>query len=117
MLRPSPDLEPDPRSTTLLARLRARGVPARLAASECCGERDIRIRVPGGRPGTSVELLCCTAGDPQPPQWHAVRLTGDERTVWRGPTCDDELTDVLDFVEDLLVLDEVALKQRYLAMG
>jgi hypothetical protein len=117
VLRPSLDPEPDLRAATLLARLRARGVHGCLAASECCGERDIRICVSGARPGPTVELLCCTAGDPQLPQWHAVRLTGDERTVWRGPTRDDESDDVLDFVEDLLVLDEDSLAGRYRRLG
>jgi hypothetical protein len=101
----------------LLSRLRACGLRARLAMSECCGERDIRICVHRRLLGPAVELLCCTAEDPQPAQWHAVRLTGDQRTVWRGPACDGELDAAVAFVEDLLVLDEAALADRYLRLG
>lgn len=117
MLRRSPQPEPDPGPGTLLDGLRARGLTARLAASTCCGERDLRICVNRGPLDPSVELLCCTAGDPQPLQWHAVRLTGDERTVWRGPACDDEVDGAVAFVEDLLVLDEAALAARYRRLG
>ena len=117
MLRPTPEPEPDLRSATLLALLGARGLRARLAVSECCGERDLRICVQRRLLGPAVELLCCTAGDPDPVQWHAVRLAGGERTVWRGPACGDELEDVVAFVEDLLVLDETALAARYVPLG
>ena len=109
--------EPDLRSATLLAWLHARGLRARLGVSECSGERDLRIRAQRRRFGPSVELLCCTAGDPQPPQWHAVRLTGDERTVWRGPDRDDEGDGAVAFIEDLLALDEAALAGRYRRLG
>ena len=88
-----------------------------MAASECCGERDLRICVRRHQPGPAVELLCRSADDPQPPQWHAVRLTGDERTVWRGPACDAGLDAVVAFVEDLLDLDEAALTERYRRLG
>jgi len=113
----TPQSGPDLGSGELLAGLRARGLDARLAASECCGEPDLRICVRRDQLGPSIELLCCTAGDPRPPQWDAVRLTDDERTVWRGPACDDELEDVVAFVEDLLVLDEDSLAERYRRLG
>jgi hypothetical protein len=117
VLRRSPQPEPGLGSATLLAGLRARGLDARVAASECCGERDIRICASRGRLGPAVELLCRTPDDPEPPQWHAVRLTGDERTVWRGPACDDGLDGVVAFVEDLLGLDEAELAARYMRLG
>jgi hypothetical protein len=88
-----------------------------MATAECCGERDLRIRVRRGRLGPAVELLCCTADYPEPPQWHAVRLEGRQRTVWRGPACDADANAVLDFVEDLLELDDAALAGRYLPLG
>jgi hypothetical protein len=121
VLRPSPQPEPDLRSATLLTLLRARGLRADIAVSEWCGERDVRICVQRRRFGPAVELLCSATGDPQPPQWHAVRLTGGDRTVWRGPTCDDpdgdDLDTVVGFVEDLLVLDEAELAARYVPLG
>lgn len=116
MLRPSPQPDPDLRSATLLALLRARGLRAGLAVSECCGERDVRICVQR-RVGPDVELLCSATGDPQPSRWHAVRVTGEERTVWRGPVCDGEPEAVIDFVEDLLVLDDAALTACYVKLG
>jgi hypothetical protein len=67
--------------------------------------------------GPSVELLCSAADDPEPRQWHAVRLTGDVRTVWRGPACEAELDAVAGFVEDLLALDDAALVSRYVRLG
>jgi hypothetical protein len=117
VLRPSPHHEPDLRSATLLALLRARGLRAGLAVSECSGERDVRIGVQRRWFGPAVELLCSAAGDPQPSRWHAVRLTGKERTVWRGPVCDGEPEVVAGFVEDLLVLDEAELMARYTRLG
>jgi len=117
VLLPTSRPEPDLRSATLLAWLHARGLRARLGVSECSGERDLRIRAQRRRFGPSVELLCCTAGDPQPPQWHAVRLLGSARTVWRGPGYDGELDAVVGFVEDLLVLDDTALAERYRRLG
>jgi hypothetical protein len=117
VLRPSPRPEPDVRSAALLTLLRARGLRAELTASECCGECDVRICVQRRRLGPAVELLCSATGDPQPPQWHAVRLTGNERTVWRGPMCGGEPEAVAGFVEDLLVLDEAALAERYRRLG
>jgi hypothetical protein len=117
VLRSSSYAEPDLRSATLLTMLRARGWRARLDASESCGEWDVRIRIRRGPRGPAVELLCRSADEPEPPQWHAVRLTGDERTVWRGPAGDGALTDAVTFVQDLLVLDDAALAGRYLRLG
>ena len=117
MLRSSLQPAPDLRSATLLALLRDRGLRAGFAVSECSGECDVRIRVQRRRLGPAVELLCSATGDPQPPQWHAVRLTGNDRTVWRGPVCDGEPEAVAGFVEDLLVLDDAELTARYIRLG
>jgi hypothetical protein len=108
--------EPELAVAALVDRLRRRGLDAVLAASECCGERDLRICV-RRRSGPTVELLCCTAGEPEPPQWHAVRIAGGDRTVWRGPSCAARAAEVLRFVEDLLDREDAALSDRYTPLG
>jgi hypothetical protein len=52
----------------------------------------------------TVELLGSLAADRPADRWQAVRVRGEDRQVWCGPPHDAPATEVVGFVEALLVL-------------
>lgn len=96
--------------------LRRRGWDARVVRFEVGGDVDVRLDV--GEPGPlGVELLGGCGGLSCHDRWEAVRIADDGRAVWEGPRHDCTETDVIMFIEDLLLGDDHDLARRYTRLG
>lgn len=112
------DVPLDDAALGVLTQLRSSGdLRAYVCADSCVGDEDIRLVVCLDPPVVSVELLCCPRAAAPPPCWHAVRMTGEERCVWRGPDRGDPVVHVVRFIEELLRMDSSALTDRYGRLG
>ncbi len=105
----------DPDAADVLALLRAHEPGAAVVLHHLCSEVDVRVALKG-EPGLQVELLCPASGPPTE-CWHAVRIEGDVRKVWRGPVIGCCPTQVLAFLRDLLRLSPDVLAGRYELLG
>ncbi len=115
---PPADFALDDFAMSLLDRLRLFGdVQVYVIAESCGGECDPRLGICRDHPAVTVELLCDQEGELPPPHWHAVRVAGDERCVWRGPHRGCDPTQVVQFIDDLLRMHPRALTERYRLLG
>lgn len=90
----------------LCQELASRGWDARLVRWRPWGDEDIRLQVRGQDSSSLVEVLGPYSAIPDPDRWLAVRLSSGRRVVWSGPARESHRTDVIRFVEELLVGDE-----------
>jgi predicted RNA-binding protein with PUA domain len=93
-----------------------RGWESRLLHCLTCGEQDVRLEVRQTR-GPTVELLGPWAGGACGDCWQAVRLRPPGRVVWCGPPRSCGRTELIEFVENLLRLDDEQLAGRYPRLG
>lgn len=105
----------DPHAAAVLALLRAKDPCTDVVLHYVCSEVDVRIGL-SAMPDLEIELLCPGNGPPTE-CWHAVRIEGDLRKVWRGPAIGCCPTQVLAFVDDLLHLPPEVLAGRYQLLG
>jgi hypothetical protein len=98
--------------------LRRRGWTTSLAGFRVVGDTDVRLLAVSPGSAVAVEVLCpCPDTPDDDGPWAAVRVEGEERTVWRGPdrTCTTET--LVRFVDDLIRRTDGELAQRYRFCG
>lgn len=116
-LPPRPARLGDARLAALITDLRRQQLRCQLLRVSVLGEQDVRLEVCADDAESTVELLWFGSGAPAPPCWHAVRLAGLERAVWRGPARDCPRPVLARFLLDLLRLAEPELERRYVLLG
>lgn len=109
--------QPDPYLAHLLQELAQLQLHGRVLITDIAGEDDVRLQAWWDSGHRAVELLWCGPGDALPERLEAVRLIGDERSVWRSPGSPGCPATVVRFVRDLLLLDDVPLLLRYQWLG
>jgi len=92
----------DPAALILCQTLRDRGLLADVRVLFVCGAPDARVVACRQAGDVTVEVLASLAGDRPDDHWHAVRVSGVERSVWRGPHRGAPTASVTGFVESLL---------------
>jgi len=66
-----------------------------------CGDPDVRLVACQDRADVVVELLAELPEESPAEHWHAVRVDGQDRQVWRGPRRDAPTDQVVRFVAEL----------------
>jgi hypothetical protein len=93
--------------------LREQGLQVDARTHIVVGQRDARLCVGVPSAPSGVELLGPFGDLPMSSHWHAVRVDGERRSVWEGPSRQSPRSELQAFLWELACLDQQRLSSRW----